>query len=39
MATLFTGWLLIWYVSKLWTLNRPLVFMDYARLAAIGWVS
>ena len=38
LLTFITGWLCVWYASKLWTLKRPLVLMDYARLAVLGWL-
>ena len=38
LATFITGWLCVWYGCKLWTMRRPLVLMDYARLAVLGWL-
>ena len=38
LATFITGWPCIWYGCKLWRIRRPLVLMDYARLAVLGWL-
>lgn len=38
LVTCITGVLCAWYGCKLWTFRRPLVLMDYARLAVLGWV-